>query len=173
MPLFKKAICFFIPLLFFSCHGGDKYKLAAYGEHLEKIVKTEEGIFRGLYLGMALKNVKEKETIGLSDEDSSYLYYEIPLDSSNSFTLAYDFDEKGLKEIQSDVFMKNEDQFNELLNKFKMYFDDKYGKAENANGFWVWAKKAEKEDNIKITLTDESSDFQYNKLSLNVYNADY
>lgn len=173
LPYFKKLIFLLLAFLLFSCERAEKSDFSAYGENMEKIMRTSQGIFRGLSLGMDLKNVKSIEKTGLIEEDSGYLYYEIPLDRNSSFNLSYDFDEKGLKEIQSDVFLKDEIQFNDLLNNIRMYFDNKYGKAEIDNGFWVWAKKTEKEGNIKITLTDESDDFQFNKLSLAVYNADY
>ena len=181
-----------ILLILFSSCGGDKSSLSKDAEPfdtiksdehpfrgmpesgtiIEKIMKSDSGIFRGTELCMSLEKVKSKETIPPSEEDSLYLYYEVALDSANSLTVAYDFDEKGLKEIQADIFLKNENQFNDLLKKFKIYFHNKYGEGENANGFWVWTIK-EKQRNIQIALSDESTDYQYSKLSLSVYNADY
>ena len=169
---FKATVLISSFLLVISCNC-KKSDLSNYGQSFEKIMKSDNGIFRGVELGMCLENIKQQETISASEEDTNYLYYENALDSSNSFTVAYDFDQKKLKEIQLEVFINNIDEFSNLVATFKNYYENKYGKAENTNGFLIWTIKDINKGNVKITLADESTDFEYSKLSLSVYNAEY
>ena len=168
-PFYKFS---FLLLFLFSCWK-EKSDLSTYGETFEKVMKSEEGIFRGINLGTPLDSVKLSEVVPAGEEDSTYLYYELALDSVNSINLAYDFESTGLTEIQADILIKEEALFNDMLSKFKLYFTKKYGEAESSNGFITWTSKTEKHGNIKIALSDESTDPEYNKLSLSFYNADY
>jgi hypothetical protein len=50
-----------------------------------------------------------------------------------------------------------------VFNSFKRYFDDHFGKNETDMGYNVWTVKSEMYGDIKINLTDESSQFTTDK----------
>lgn len=141
------------------------------------IMGGDAGIFRGFNLGDSLATVLRKETAKPVESDSSYLYYEYTLpDTVGSYNIAYNFDEKGLYEIQSNIFITNAAETETIFNRFKIYFDKYYGSSQTEMGFSVWSVKSKKFGEVKINLSDESSDFTIDnapgKLSLWIYKDD-
>lgn len=140
----------------------------------ETVISSNEGVFRKMNLGDGLNNVLKKETAQPLETDSAYLYYEYALpDSIGSFNVTYNFDEKGLFEIQSIIFINNPETTEEVMNRFKTYFDNYYGSSQTEMGFSIWSVKSEKFGQVKINLSDESSDFTIDnapgKISLWIY----
>jgi hypothetical protein len=144
-----------------------KSKLEIYGTVFSTVIRNDNGIFRGYNLGDKLDSVQSTETGKPLEMDTGYLYYENKIDSSNinigSYNITYNFDDSGLNEIQSDIFIKNADRADEVFNKFKSYFDEHYGASETHMGFNVWTVKSTKYNNVRINLSDESSDFSVDK----------
>ena len=161
--LFKKFLIFLIvPIIVFSC-SQPKSKIAKYGVEFESIIKSESGVFRGFSLGDKLDSVKVKEQNKPIEEDSSYLYYEVKLDSAGSFNITYNFDDNGLNEIQSDIYISSPNKADEVFGKFKSYFDEHYGESQSRQGYSVWTVKSEKYGVVRINLSDESSNFTVDK----------
>lgn len=173
-PLPKIALFFSLCSFIISCGTlSQKSELSEYGNVLEAIIKKKQGTFRGINLGISLDSLKLNETEGLNDASDDYLYYEFKIDSSTSYSVAYSFDEKKLNEIQVDIFLTTEEQASIVYTHFKDFFTKKYGTGENDNGFLSWSTSIESGGNVKIALADESSDYNYGKLTLSFYNAEY
>ena len=152
----------FLTLIIGSCTK-PKSKMAAYGPVFEKVMKSEFGVFRGLNLGDKLDSVRIKETSKPMETDSGYLYYEMKLDTTGSFNITYNFDDEGLNEIETDIYISNTNKADEVFAKFKSYFDAHYGESESRQGYNVWTVKSEKFGEVRISLSDESSDFTLDK----------
>lgn len=154
----KTAVIAFLPLLFIvsSC---SKSSLKEFGPVFQSVVLSDEGVFRGINLGDSQAAIEKKESVKPVESDSGYLYYEYKLDTTGSFNVTYNFDERGLNEIQSDIFINKSEQTEAIYDKFKAYFDEHYGDSESQMGFTVWTVKSEKYDEIKISITNENSDF--------------
>ncbi len=147
-----------------------KSKLDAYGPVFSAVILNDVGVFRGFNLGDSLNYVQKNELSQPVESDNNYLYYENKIDSSEnslsnigSYNITYNFDDKGLSEIQSDIFIKDGNKEEEVFNKFKTYFDEHYGTSENHMGFSVWTVKSSKYNDVRISLSDESSDFSVDK----------
>jgi len=149
-------------LLVFSCTA-PKSKLAQYGPDLEGVMLSDIGAFRGFNFGDSLGLIKVKEIGKPIEIDKDYLYYEYKLNKSGSFNITYNFDERGLNEIHSDIFINNADDGDAVFNNFKAYFNQHYGDNQTQMGFIVWSVKSEKYGEIKINLSDESADFTTDK----------
>jgi hypothetical protein len=161
----KQTLLFFLTVTligFYSCKKS-KDPLKKYGPFVETVLRTEDGAFRGFNFGDKMDSVLAKEASKATEADEGYLYYEYKIDDVGSFNITYDFDEKGLNEIQSDVFVKTALQSDSVFNAFKEYFDDHFGKSELDMGYNVWSVKSEKFGDIKINLTDETADFTSDK----------
>lgn len=150
-------VALFIACMMISCSKPES-KLAKYGPEVESVMRTDFGAFRGFNLGDKIDSVLAKEAGQASEADDGYLYYEFKLDSSNSYNISYNFDDRGLNEIQSDIYIHDPANTEKIFNSFKSYFDDHFGKSESHQGFTVWSVKSEKFGDVKINLSDESSD---------------
>lgn len=179
MFLFSKSnrlyhfLILFVGLSLVSCDG-PKSKLEKYGPVFTDVMVSDTGAFRGLNLGINIDSVKKMESAQPSEIDSNYLYYEYALhNSAGSFDITYDFNETGLNEIHSDVFLTNSDQTDSVFSNFKAFFTDHYGQGESHMGFAVWMVKSDKYGNVRINLSDESADFTAKdspgKISLWIY----
>ena len=157
----KKIIFLFsIVLLLFTWSCTEpKSALSKYGPELEGVMRSDFGTFRGFNLGDQMDTVLAKEAGKGIDADEGYLYYEFKLQDSNFYNITYIFDDAGLNEIQSDIYIKNPTNTEKVLNSFKSYFDDHFGANETHQGFLVWTVKSEKYGNVRINLSDESADF--------------
>ncbi len=148
-------------------------KIAKYGPVFENVMRSEMGIFRGFSLGNKIDSVQLKEPLKPIEADTDYLYYEIKPDSSYSYNITYNFDETGLDEIQSDIYINNVTVADDVFSKFKMYFDEHFGESQNHQGYTVWTVKSEKYGLIIINLSDESADYSADraggKISLWIY----
>lgn len=159
------AITFIVLLIGFSAciNPKQKSKLAIYGSIFENVMRNDTGAFRGFSLGDKIDSVQAKEPGKPVETDNGYLYYEYKLDSANSFNITYTFDDMGLAEIQSDIFIHNPENTDVVFNHFKTYFDQHYGASESHQGYTVWTIKSEKYDVVRINLSNESSDFSVDK----------
>jgi hypothetical protein len=168
----KKLVIAFLPLLLIvsSCSNSD---LKEYGPVFKSVVITDVGVFRGFELGQNQGDVEKKETAKPIETDKGYLYYEYKLDTTGTYNITYNFDDRGLNEIQSDIFINKSEQTETIFNKFKAYFDEHYGNSESQMGFNVWSVKSEKYGEVKISISDESTDFNTDqapgKISIWIY----
>ncbi|MDO9187802.1 MAG: hypothetical protein Q7W13_17475 [Bacteroidia bacterium] len=159
----KIAILFLLLAFIISSCNEPKSPLAEYGPIFEKVMISDTSVFRGFNFGDSLNFVQSKEANKPIEADKGYLYYEYKLDSEGSFNIAYNFDELGLNEIHSDIFINDADNADEVFNKFKTYFDDHFGASQAQMGFTIWSVKSEKYGEVVINLSNESTDFTIDK----------
>ncbi|MES2140338.1 MAG: hypothetical protein V4511_11585 [Bacteroidota bacterium] len=152
----------FLGFVVLSCNE-PKSALSEYGPVFEKVMISDTSVFRGFNLGDSLNFVRSKETNKPVEVDKEYLYYEYKLDSEGSFNIAYNFDEQGLNEIHSDIFINNADNADEVFDKFKTYFDGHFGTSQAQMGFTIWSVKSKKYGQVIINLSNESTDFTVDK----------
>lgn len=174
MKSVKLLLSFFtLSLLFFSC-GNDKPVHSEYGPVFDNVMRGHPGSFRGFDLGEKMDSVMAREDSEPTEVDDYYLYYEYRLkDSSGTFDITYDFDESGLNEIHSDIYINAASQADTVFSSFKSYFDKTYGNSENHGGFNVWTVRSDTYGQVRINLSDGSGDLSPEgapgKISLWIY----
>lgn len=164
--LLHPVICIF--LLTLSCN-------APSATVFEKIRTSEKGDFRGVFIRSSLEEVKQTEAIPPKNEESDYLYYEIPLDGNEEYyTVGYSFNEKGLYEILLDVNLAKTDDALQLFNDLKENFQSRFGnpKQEDETTI-VWTINTEKSEEVELTLSDESANYNSGKISVSFYDLAY
>jgi len=163
----------FAALLFIVSCTEPRSELDSYGPIFENVMVSETGVFRGLSLGNSIDTVLAVEKSEAMEADEGYLYYEFSIDTLASYNIAYTFDEIGLSEIQSDIFINHSEQTEEVYNSFKSYFDKHYGTSQDHQGFAVWSVNSKKYGTVRINLSNESADFTIEdspgKISLWIY----
>jgi hypothetical protein len=140
--------------------------------------------FRNAMFGQDTKTVKASEKRVPDETDTNYLAYTLPvdtlhpdsvngdIDSVTYFTIAYNFDKQKLNEIDEDIFLADDSIAANLAQRISDYFTEKYGEAATGSDSKVWSFKSNGKK-IKVTLSDESAEYDYGKLSLVFYCEDY
>ena len=148
-------------VLFFvsACSHKKKNSISDYGKVVSSVLINNEGAFRGFNLGDNLDSILAKELQEPMEIDDGFLYYEYKVDTITSFNITYNFEDKNLYEIQSDIFILENDSKENILLEFKTYFDNFFGSGERQKGFIVWTVQSEKYGKVRINLSDESSDY--------------
>ena len=158
-----------VSLAAFSSCSNEK-PLADYGKKFAEIMRSTEGMFRGIELGKNIKEIRAKETPNKpKDEDGNYLYYEFPGDTGELYTIEYNFDERGLNEVRMDAYFVSSAEAHNLYDNFKSYYKEKYGTTEEFYGFAAWAFKTKEGKKIQLELDDESAEYRQGKFSLVLY----
>ncbi len=168
--MYKRLLFFcFVALIASSC--GDKpTDLSQYDPMFREVLKSDSGLFRSIELGMSMEEVRKSENMPLAGADDMYLYYDIFLsdDSTNSYTLAYNFDNTGLTTIEMDLYPESEERSKLLMSQFSQYFKGKYGDGIGDKGFITWKTKHGGRE-IAFSMADESEATDSPLLSLSIY----
>jgi hypothetical protein len=108
----------------------EKPAFDAYSSKFQKIIKTEDGILRGVNFGDNLEEVILKEdTIPLEDS-TQYISFTVKLDEGEDeiTDVLYFFDEhKKIKGFRLDIYLNNKKAVDSLSQEFTTYFTDRYG----------------------------------------------
>ncbi len=155
--------CIFAVLISITSCTSPKSKLAEYGSVFENVMRSDDGVFRGFSLGDTYSIIEKGEKSKELEIDSGYLYYEYKLPTEGSFNITYNFDERGLNEIQAAIFITDTGTVETIFKTFKTYFDEHYGVSQNQMGITAWSVKSKKFGDVKINLSDESTDFTTDK----------
>ena len=104
--LLKKTAWLFIPMLLTlaSC-SESKTNLTQYGDVFNAVMLNDIGVFRGANIGDSKEAIKELENDDPVEQDSVNLNYKYSVDSTINFNISYNFDENGLKEIQTEIYV--------------------------------------------------------------------
>jgi hypothetical protein len=139
--------------------------------------------FRNTSLGSDLNLVLHSEKKEPDEKDSAYLFYSMPMDTLNPdsvnaavdtisyYTIAYNFTQQKLTEIDEYIYLASDSIAATLQHRLSDYFTSKYGDSHDASDSKVWSfKRNGKKTNI--SLSDESEEYDYGKLSLVYYTED-
>jgi len=174
-------------VLFYGCKGHQQDNTKALPKKvnlIQLLIGSGPNVFRNVTFGADPKTVEGSEKKTPDETDTNYISYSMPLDtlhadsvnedidSLNYFTIAYNFDQQKLNEIDEDVFLTNDSVAAVLSNRLSDYFTDKYGQSASGSDSKVWSIKS-KGKKFKVTLSDQSEEYDYGKLSLVFYSEDY
>jgi hypothetical protein len=172
-------------IAFISCRDHSKDKVTPTQISLvQLLVGDGTSQFRHVALGMDLKTVLGAEKKIPDEKDSNYLYYTLPMDTLypdsvyehadtlNNFQIAYNFDQQKLTDIDEDVFVATDSAAAALKLKLADYFTTKYGDGTVNGGSTIWKIKKMAGKTAKVSLSDESEEYDFGKLSLVYYLED-
>jgi|GEM_PF-928742 len=172
MDFLRLAVVFFA-LLLFSCSNEkvpDNQKLLhGFEAPLPELMRNDEGIFRGISLGMTMAQVRASTgDTNLTQMEPNYLLFEDSLGKKDHYTYDFSFDSLGLKEINIDVYQHDSADAQALFDLFKGYFTKKYGEPSTVKDLLTWEIKGQKRS-TEVALLDQSIDYGYGKLTIIFY----
>ena len=173
--MFKRYVIslFAIIIAVFISSCNQKPDISSHGNTFKEIILTGEGNFRGISIGENIEKVKGKEKAKLVTEEKDYLYYNLPLDSSNFFDLSYYFDYSGLYEIMFDATFDKKTKADELFKSFYDYYTAQYGTPQIQEKFHIWKTSSSISKHIEIALVNKSEIPENGYISLIISNYDY
>jgi hypothetical protein len=130
--------------------------LKKYPKDVQKILLTEENVFRGLNFGDSRETVKNKEKARISFESDTMLIFTLFLDTDDSADLIYTFDDEGKADGFSIIFILADREEELMLRKNLMkFYTEKYGLYEIINEEdEIW----DTEKGYKIEMRDTSDE---------------
>ncbi|GAB3890541.1 hypothetical protein GCM10028803_01440 [Larkinella knui] len=136
----------------------DSQSDVAVSDWLEKLVGSEDGLFRGVNLGDAVSVVKENENGEPFEEDAAHIGYTIDYPNLESTDIQYFLDKnKKVIRIDVDIYLNNRASVDTHLQELTAYFTRKYGnaveKSWNAAGHRITLADVSKGKDFGLKLT--------------------
>ena len=160
--LIKSYLLLFSALILFSC-GPEKPMeppkeriFKGYDISLDSVIRTPQGIIRGLELGAKIGEIKAVEKNAPAEFDVDYYYYESKVDSLTSYSVAYTFAHDSLDEIEIQIRSLSLDIGAVILNDLKKYYAEKYTAPLMDQGIYVFNCFDSRKRNFKLSLSDNS-----------------
>jgi len=168
-----------------SCNSNSNKKLTPSQISLvQLLIGDGTNQFRHVSLDMDIKSVTTTEKKTPDEKDTNYVFYSLPMDTLypdsvnegvdtlNYFTVAYNFDGQKLSEIDEDIYVATDSAAASLKARLVDYFTTKFGDGQVDGDNIVWKLKKSTGKRTKVSLSDESEEYDYGKLSLVYYNED-
>ncbi len=127
--LFKFQINAFIIVLFLALGYSTSDAQVSLGEanaNVRKITKVDNGVIRGIELGMPFEKVKAIEGTPYS-EDTSSLTYSFDFNDTEWGDITYNFEGNILTNIDIDLFLDYHSSTAVYIDAFKNYFNSRFG----------------------------------------------
>jgi hypothetical protein len=124
-----------------------------YGTRLQKIVKTDEGILRGVNFGDPVDAVKAREGDKPLEDSTNHIGYRIDLGNYEDLDIRYHLN--GQRQVWGftlDIYLDEQASVDSLFNDFKGYFSDRFGpnNFDNQRNMVAWNLA----DSLKVVVKD-------------------
>ncbi len=130
------------------------------------VLRSDSGLFRGIYSDMGTSEVKAHENATLAEEESDYLRYTHegqPLDGKAEYEYFFASQDR-LDRIVATVTIYNKDNLDQLKQDLVAFYDQQFGKHETKDKekrLWEFDAPKGKDGSIEIELTTASDKDAY------------
>lgn len=155
---------FLMALGFFSCQENPKVVeqkkprvFPEYSEALDEIIRTKDGVIRGIDLNSKADVITKSETKAPSEVAHDYLYFEYAIDSVTNYSVAYNLQKDSLDEVEVQINCNNLDLSARLFTDLKTYYEKKLPNPTEDKGFVVYNCFEGQRKPFVVSLTDNST----------------
>lgn len=124
---------------------------------LDEIVKSKEGVFRGINLNSNPHIIKQVETVAPTETGAGHLYFEYKIDSLTNYSIDYTLNRDSLEEINLQINSKDLELASYLFCDLKDYYANKLPNPTEDQGSVVYNCFEGQRKPFVVTLTDNSS----------------
>jgi hypothetical protein len=128
-----------------------------YSEALDEIIRSKEGVIRGIDLNSPASLITKTETKAPSEVDHDYLYFEYVIDSVTSYSVAYNLKNDSLDEVDVEIDCEDVDLSARLFTDLKTYYEKKLPNPTEDKGFVVYNCFEGQRKPFVVSLTDNST----------------
>lgn len=161
----KTLIVFFLTgLILFSCGEPPKPEVkekprvfSGYHILLDEIIRSKEGVFRGLDLNANAEKIKNIEGVAPEESSPEKLYYEYKADSVTNYSIEYTLSNDSLEEINVQINTDDLELSSYLFCDFKDYYANKLPNPTEDKGYVVYNCFEGQRKPFVVSLSDNSS----------------
>lgn len=128
-----------------------------YHEALDEIIRSKEGVIRGVDLNSKAEVITKAETQQPTEVDDGYLYFEYKIDSVINYSVAYNLNKDSLDEVTVQVNCSDLDLSSRLFNDIKTYYEKKLPNPTEDKGYVVYNCFEGERKPFVVSLTDNST----------------
>lgn len=128
-----------------------------YHEMLDEIIRSKEGVIRGIDLNSRAVLITKTETKQPSDVDHDYLYFEYEIDSITNYSVAYNLQKDSLDEVAVQINCLDLDLSSKLFADLKTYYEKKLPNPTEDKGYVVYNCFEGQRKPFVVSLTDNST----------------
>lgn len=163
----RKLLCYVVVILalgFVSCKETPAVTeqkkpriFPEYNELLDEIIRSKEGVIRGVDLNSKAIIITKTETKQPSDVDQDYLYFEYTIDSLTNYSVAYSLEKDSLDEVAVQINCDDLDLTSKLFSDLKTYYEKKLPNPTEDKGYVVYNCFEGQRKPFVVSLTDNST----------------
>lgn len=128
-----------------------------YNELLDEIIRSKDGVIRGVDLNSKAIVITKTENKQPSDVDQDYLYFEYDIDSITNYSVTYNLEKDSLDEVAVQINCNDLDLSNKLFNDLKTYYEKKMPNPTEDKGYVVYNCFEGQRKPFVVSLTDNST----------------
>jgi hypothetical protein len=128
-----------------------------YSEALDEIIRSKEGVIRGVDLNSKAVLITKTETKEPSEVEHDYLYFEYKIDSVTNYSVTYNLQKDSLDEVEVQINCSDLDLSSRLFNDLKTYYEKKLPNPTEDKGFVVYNCFEGQRKPFVVSLTDNST----------------
>ena len=124
---------------------------------LDEIIRSPEGVFRGIDLNTNIETIKKVESVLPSEASEDHLYYEFEADSLTNYSIDYVFNRDSLEEISVQINSNDLELSSYLFCDLKDYYANKLPNPTEDKGYVVYNCFEGQRKPFVVSLSDNSS----------------
>ena len=128
-----------------------------YSEALDEIIRSKDGVIRGVDLNSKASLITTTETKEPSEIAHDYLYFEYAIDSVTNYSVAYNLQKDSLDEVEVQINCSDLDLSARLFTDLKTYYEKKLPNPTEDKGFVVYNCFEGQRKPFVVSLTDNST----------------
>lgn len=128
-----------------------------YHYYLDEIIKSKQGVFRGLVLNTNSDSIKKTEIIEPTEISDDHLFYEYVIDSITNFSIDYTLVNDSLEEINLQINTNDLELSSYLFCDLKDYYASKLPNPTEDQGYVVYNCFEGQRKPFVVSLSDNSS----------------
>ncbi len=147
-----------------SCNEPEKEKPLAkprvfpnYNVALDEIIRTKDGVIRGVNLNSKAEVIKRAETTAPQEAEADHLYFEYSLDSLTNYSVNYTLQKDSLEEINVQIICKDLDLSSKIFTDLKDYYEKKLPNPTEDKGYVVYNCFEGQRKPFVVSLSDNST----------------
>lgn len=151
-------------LLFGSCSQENKVTekpkqrvFSGYHPLLDELVRSKDGVFRGLNLNCTSEVIKSVEITAPTETAIGHLYFEYDLDSLTNYSIEYTLNNDSLEEISLQINSNDLELTSYLFCDLKDYYANKLPNPTEDKGYVVYNCFEGQRKPFVVSLSDNSS----------------